>query len=253
MTVRFEGRRVFVTGAASGVGRATAQLFAAEGGRVFAVDVNGDGLEGTLDAIRKAGGSATGGRCDIASKESVEASIGAAVGALGGLDILVNVAAIGRAARLEEVEEEEWTRTISINLGGVYRTTRAAMPHLLERPGGNIVNVASISALRGQAYNSLYCASKAGMLNFTRSIALEFTSRGLRANCVCPSGILTPLIRNFQPRADFEKQLLAYYSPPIEKRMADPEDIAKAIAFLASEDARMVNGAAFVVDGGTLA
>jgi meso-butanediol dehydrogenase/(S,S)-butanediol dehydrogenase/diacetyl reductase len=175
------------------------------------------------------------------------------VKALGGLDILVNVAAIGRAARLEEVDEEEWNRTIGINLGGVYRTTRTAIPHLLERPGGNVVNVASISAMRGQAYNSLYCASKAGMLNFTRSIALEFTSRGLRANCVCPSGIRTPLIRNFQPREDFEKQLLAYYSPPIEKRMAEPEDIAKAIAFLASEDARMVNGAAFVIDGGTLA
>jgi len=207
----------------------------------------------TLEAIRAAGGATDGGACDVSSSASVKQAIARAVERFGGLDVLANVAGIGRAARLEEIDEEEWNRTIGVNLGGVFHTTKAAVEHLLKRPGANIVNVSSIAGLRGQAYNSHYCASKAGLLNFTRAVALEFASRGLRANCVCPGGIMTPLIRNFQPREDFEKRLIAYYSPPIDKRMSQPEDVANAILFLASDDARMINGAGLVIDNGTLA
>jgi meso-butanediol dehydrogenase / (S,S)-butanediol dehydrogenase / diacetyl reductase len=250
---RFDGKVVFVTGAASGLGRATARRFAAEGARVFAVDVQEQALAETIDAIRQTGGAAEQGLCDVSSSNAVKRSIARAVECFGGLDVLANVAGIGRTARLEEIEEEEWNRTIAVNLTGVFHTTKAALPHLLARPGGNIVNVSSIAGLRGQAYNSHYCASKAGLLNFTRAVALEFASRGLRANCVCPGGILTPLIRNFQPREDFEARLIAYYSPPVDKRMAEPDDVAAAILYLASDDAKMVNGAGLVVDAGTLA
>ena len=252
-TARFENRVVFITGAASGLGRATAKGFAAEGASVFAVDVQEAGLADTLEAIRAAGGTADGGVCDVAASAAVKQSIARAVERFGGLDVLANVAGIGRAARLEEIDEEEWNRTIGVNLNGVFHTTKAAVAHLLQRPGANIVNVSSIAGMRGQAYNSHYCASKAGLLNFTRAIALEFASRGLRANCVCPAGIMTPLIRNFQPREDFEMRLIAYYSPPIEKRMSQPEDVANAILFLASDEAKMINGTGLVVDNGTLA
>jgi meso-butanediol dehydrogenase/(S,S)-butanediol dehydrogenase/diacetyl reductase len=251
--MRFQDRVVFITGAASGLGRATAKGFAAEGASVYAVDVDAAGLAETLEAIRAAGSTADGGVCDVSSSAAVKQSIARAVERFGGLDVLANVAGIGRAARLEEIDEEEWNRTIGVNLGGVFHTTKAAVAHLLKRPGGNIVNVSSIAGLRGQAYNSHYCASKAGLLNFTRAIALEFASRGLRANCVCPAGIMTPLIRNFQPREDFETRLIAYYSPPIEKRMSQPEDVANAILFLASEEAKMINGTGLVIDNGTLA
>ena len=250
---RFQDRIVFVTGAGSGVGRATARLFAGEGAKVFAVDVNETGLRETLDAVRAAGGTAEGERCDVAARDAVRASIERAVARFGGLDILLNVAGIGRALRFEEITPEEWQRTLDVNLTGSFNTIQAALPHLLGRKGANVVNVASISGLRGQAYNAHYCASKAGLLNLSRSLALEFVSRGLRVNCVCPGGIATPLIRGYQPREDFEPRLLAYYSPPIDKLMAQPEEIAGAIAYLASDAARMVNGVGLVIDAGTLA
>jgi len=116
-----------------------------------------------------------------------------------------------------------------------------------------VVNVASSAGMRGQAYAAHYAASKAGLVNFTRSIALEFASRGLRINCLAPAGIRSPLIRHFMPREDFEKSLVAYYSPPVPHQLADPEDMAKAIAYLASDDAKMVIGAVLVADWGTLA
>ena len=131
----------------------------------------------------------------------------------GGLHVLVNVAGVGRAARFEEIDEREWSRTLAVNLTGVFHTTKAALPHLLAHRGANIVNVASIAGLRGQAYCAAYCASKAGMINFTRSLALEFASRGLRANCVAPAGIQTELISELHParglRAAARRLLLA--------------------------------------------
>jgi meso-butanediol dehydrogenase/(S,S)-butanediol dehydrogenase/diacetyl reductase len=249
----FADRTVYVTGAGSGLGRATATRFAAEGAKVFAVDLNDTGLQETIAGIRGAGGIADGCACDVASMEAVRASVAAAVRAFGGVSILVNAAGIGRSARFEEIDEDEWYRVIGVNLHGAFHTTKAAIKHLLETPGGSIVNVASIAGLRGQAYNAPYCASKAGLLNFTRAIAVEFSTRGLRANCVCPGGVATPLLRGFIPREDFEPQLLAYYMPPKAHQLGQPEDIAAVIAFLASDEAKMINGAALTADFGTMA
>ena len=250
---RFAERTAYITGAASGIGRAAALLFAREGAKVFAVDVNGDGVVETVNAIRAAGGTAIGGVADISDGDSVQGSIEYMVEAFGSLQLLINVAGVGRAARLEEIDEREWARTLAVNLTGVFHTSKAAVPHLLQHRGANIVNVASIAGLRGQAYCSAYCASKAGMINFTRSLALEFATRGLRANCIAPAGIQTELISQFIPREDFEKQLIAYYSPPKPGKLWKPDDVAKSIAYLASDDARMINGAVLVCDGGTLA
>jgi|SRR5579862_1984196 len=253
MNERFAGRAVYVTGAASGLGRATALLFGREGAKVFAVDCNGDGVVETVNAIRAAGGTALGGVTDVADAESVQGSIEYMVEQFGGLHVLVNVAGIGKAARFEEIDEREWSRTLAVNLTGVFHTTKAALPHLLHQRGGNIVNVASIAGMRGQAYASAYCASKAGLINFTRSIALEFATRHVRANCIAPAGIHTELINRFIPREDFEPQLVAYYSPPRPGKLSKAEDMAKSIAFLASDDAATINGAVLVCDGGTLA
>ena len=250
---RFENRSVYLTGAASGIGQATAVRLAAEGAHVFAVDVNEAGVRETVAMIRDAGGVADGGSCDVSQMDSVRASVSCAVQTFGGLDILVNAAGVGRMGRFEELDEAEWRRIMGVNLNGPFHTTSAAIEHLLKRPKANIVNVASIAGLRGQAYNSGYCASKAGMLNFTRAIALEFASRGLRANCVCPGGVITPLLQHFVPPEGFEQQILSYYFPPVPGQMGEPVDIANAIAFLASDEARMINGAALVADFGVVA
>lgn len=251
-TARFTDRTVWITGAASGLGRATATAFAAEGARVYAVDVNEGGLSETIAAIRAAGGTADGGRCDVADSASVDTQVARAVERFGGLDVLVNAAGIGRFARFEEIDAAEWQRVLAVNLTGPFHTVKAALPHLLARKG-NVVNVASSAGMRGQAYSAPYASAKAGLINFTRSLALEFASRGLRANCLAPAGISTPILQHFTPRPDFERQLMAYMSPPIAHQMSQPEDVAKAILFLAAGDIPALTGAVLVVDWGTLA
>jgi NAD(P)-dependent dehydrogenase (short-subunit alcohol dehydrogenase family) len=250
---RFTDRVVFVTGAGSGIGRATAAHVAAEGAKVFGVDVNRNGLAETIAAIKQAGGAADGRHCDVAAMASVREAVEAAIATFGSLDVLVNAAGIGGFARFEEIDEEQWQRTIGVNLGGVFNTTKCAIGHLLERPGGNVVNVGSTAGMRGTAYAAAYSASKAGLIFLTRSLALEFASRGLRANCVCPGGVRTPFVRGFQRREDFEQHLIDYTAPPRAGAFAEPEDVARTIAFLASEEARMINGAALLIDAGTLA
>src|SRR5215475_13713794 len=253
MTKRFLDKVAFVTGAASGIGRATAVLLANEGAKVFAVDVDRDGLHATLTQIEEVGGIADGRPCDVADMASVKDAVDAAVAAFGGLDVLCNVAGIGGFKRFEELTEEDWNRTFAVNVTGMFHTVRAALPHLLADPVGCVVNVGSTSSLRGTAYASQYAASKAAVLNFTRSLALEFASRDLRFNCVCPGGVKTPLGRHFLRREDYEQHLIDYQAPPKAGHFADPIDIARIIAFLASDDARMINGAALTADGGTLA
>jgi NAD(P)-dependent dehydrogenase (short-subunit alcohol dehydrogenase family) len=252
--MRFQGRVVFVTGAGSGIGRATAQLFAAEGARVFGVDVDRDGLAETVAHVRGEGGAADGTHCDVADCAAVEAAVAACVETLGGLDVLLNVAGIGGFARFEEIDEATWQRTLAVNLTGPFHTIRTALPHLLRARGGNVVNVASTAGVRGTAYAAAYAASKAGLLNLTRTLALEFATRNLRFNCVCPGGVRTPLIaRMFVPREDLEQHLVNYSMPPKPGGLADPIDVARVIAFLASDDARMVNGVGLLADGGALA
>jgi NAD(P)-dependent dehydrogenase (short-subunit alcohol dehydrogenase family) len=251
--MRFTDRVVWLTGAASGLGAATAKAFAAEGAKVFAVDVNEARLAEVVEGIRQSGGKAEGGRCDVADSKSVNDAVALAVERLGGIDVLVNAAGMGRSARLEEIDEAEWNRVLGVNLNGPFNTVKAALPHLLARPKANIVNVASSAGMRGQAYAAHYAASKAALISFTRTIALEFASRGLRANCLAPAGIKSPLIKNFIPRPDFEPSLVSYYSPPVPHQMSDASDIAKAILFLASGDVPAITGSVLVADWGTLA
>lgn len=254
MAMRFRDRTVFVTGAGSGIGRATAALFATEGARLFGVDVDGEGLAATLAEIGGRGGTADGVSCDVADPGAVEAAVRRCVDRFGGLNVLCNVAGIGGFQRFEDVDEATWQRTLAVNLTGPFHTIRAALPHLLRPPVGNVVNVSSTAGVRGTAYAAPYAASKAGLLNFTRTLALEFSTRDLRFNCVCPGGVRTPLVaKMFVPGAEFEPHLINYSAPPKPGHLADPADVARVIAFLASDDARTVNGVGLLADGGALA
>jgi NAD(P)-dependent dehydrogenase (short-subunit alcohol dehydrogenase family) len=250
---RFAERTAWISGAGSGLGRATALAFAREGARVWCADVNADGMAGTVAAIRAAGGTAEGAACDVTDAAAVGAAIARTVERFGGLDVVVNAAGLGRSARVEEIDEAEWRRVLDVNLTAPFLVCKAAIPHLLARPGGAIVNVASSAGMRGQAYAAHYAASKAGLINLTRSLALEFVSRGLRVNAIAPAGIKSPFIRNFIPRPDFEPQLVAYYSPPVAHQMSTPDEVARAILFLASGETPGITGAVLVADWGTLA
>lgn len=232
--MRFEGKRVLLTGAASGVGKATAALFAAEGADLLLLDV-ADGPDITV--------------IDLTDSASVRALVAES----GPFDIVLNVAGIVRLDHIAELSLETWQRHLDVNLTAPFVISQAALPGLIERKG-NIVNVASVAGLRGQAYSAAYCASKAGLVMLTKSMALELSKAGVRVNCVCPGGINTPLlggVAKTMPR-DLDNELMARLYNPLPPGFAEPDEIAEAIAYLASDAARSITGSALSIDGGTL-
>jgi NAD(P)-dependent dehydrogenase (short-subunit alcohol dehydrogenase family) len=244
---RFEGKKALVTGAASGIGRAVAARLAEEGARVACIDRNRDGAEATAAAL---GGGAVARGCDVSDAAAVANAVGASIDELGGLDVLCNAAGVGRFEHFGDVTVEGWREVLSINLDGTFYVTHAAMPALLDVPGA-IVNVASLAGLRGQAYSTSYCVSKAGIVSLTKCLAVEYAKQGLRVNCVCPGGVRTPFLANFAPPAEADPQLLARLN--LVPRLPEPEEVAATIAWLASDDADSMNGVALPMDYGTIA
>jgi NAD(P)-dependent dehydrogenase (short-subunit alcohol dehydrogenase family) len=240
---RFDGHRVLITGAGRGIGAATARRFAAEGARVLVADVDPGRAEATAAEI-----GATPYACDVGDTASVEAAVGHAVQTFGGLDVLVNnaYAAGCNPARFDEHDDAEWAHDLDITLTGAMRCSRAALPHLAAAGGrGAIVNVGSVNAERyfgGHAYS----AAKAGLAAMTRTLAVEAAPRGVRVNLVEPGTVRTPVWAGRERLLD---AAAAHY--PLG-RVGEPEDIAAAIAFLASADAAWITGVVLPVDGGLL-
>lgn len=234
---RFDGKVVLVTGAASGIGAATAALFAAEGAHVVSVDVNGDGT-----TVLKG---------DVSDPTSVAEFVGVAIEQHGGIDVLANVAGMVRFSHVEQVSLADWQQHLDVNLTGPFLVSQAALGTLIERRGC-IVNVASIAGLKGQAYATAYSASKGGLVLLTKSMALELATRGVRVNAVCPSSVLTPMITGVAATIpqDAEPRLMARLMAANEGWVS-PEEIAESIAYLASDAARSITGTTLVVDGGT--
>ncbi len=249
---RLAEKVALVTGAASGIGEATARRLAAEGARVYCADVDAGGCGRTAEAIRAAGGAAAAGRCDVSDPRACAAAVAAAVEAYGRLDVLANVAGVALYAHASDVSDEDWSRVLGVNLSGVFYMCRSALPHLLESRG-NAVNMASSAGLVGVAYASAYCASKGGVVMLTRALAVEYAHRGVRFNCVCPGGVDTPLARSFSPPAQAERGLLKRMQGLTRQPLASPEEIAAVVAQLASDEARFVTGAAWSIDGGQVA
>ncbi len=245
---RFEGKKVLVSGAGSGIGRSTAILFAREGADVSCADLNLEGARETVESIVAEGGSAFALACDISDVQAARDAVAASVDRLGALHVLCNVAGMAGFADSATMPTQDWNRFIGVNLNGTFFMSQAALPHLLEAEGGNIVNVASVAGLQGQAYCAAYCASKAGVVGLTKAMAVEYVKKGLRVNCVCPGAVQTPLVANFSiPEGadmEFVKRLF------LTTNFAQPEEIAESIAYLASDAARSITGHALAIDDG---
>jgi meso-butanediol dehydrogenase/(S,S)-butanediol dehydrogenase/diacetyl reductase len=244
---RFEGKVALITGAASGIGRATAIRLADEGAKVACVDRAVDGAEVTAAGIRDTGGTAVAIGCDVLDLDQIRAAVERTVAELGGLDVLCNIAGIGHFAKDEEETPEGWNRILGVNLSGTYFMSQAALPHLLTS-GGNIVNCASTAGTHAQPYSSAYSASKGGVISLTQTMAITQGQHGVRVNCVAPGGVNTAITEQFPMPEDVDLSIFARIMP--FKDMGEPENLAAAFAFLASDDAAYVNGIILRVDGG---
>lgn len=247
---RFQDKVVLITGAASGIGKATAQRIASEDARVFCVDIQCEALEDTVGDIISQGGIATAQVCDVSDAEAVHSAMAAVVHQYGKLDVVCNVAGILEFAHSHDYPIDRWERLISVNLTGTFRVCQEAIPHLIESRG-NIVNVASLAALYGTPYAAAYSASKGGIVGLTLALAIEYALAGLRVNAVCPAAIATPMTSNFDVPEGARLELMMRQMPP-DGTLRGPETVASVIAFLASADASHINGVALRVDGGIM-
>ena len=240
--------RALVTGAASGIGRATAMLLAGRGAAVACLDVNADGLAETAAAI---GERALPIPCDVTDLAAVEAAVSQAAADLGGLDAVANVAGVGDfTGDVAEIAPEEWARVLAINLTGPFHVSRAAIPHLRAAGSGAIVNVSSQFGLVGCLASPAYCASKAGLIGLTRAMAIDHTEEGIRVNCVCPGPVDTPMLA----WTDATPELTARergrtQGRNLSGRSGRPEEIAATIASLLSDDVGFMSGSVVAVDG----
>ncbi|ABG03322.1 short-chain dehydrogenase/reductase SDR [Rubrobacter xylanophilus DSM 9941] len=252
--MRLEDRVAVITGAASGQGRAAAKLFASEGAKVVAADIDEGGAQRTVEEIKEAGGEATAVKVDVSREPDVRAMVESATDRYGRLDVLFNNAGVGysasgrmKMASVVETPEKDWDAILAINLKGVALGCKHAIP-VMERQGyGSIINNASINALVGLPGADAYTAAKGGVVAFSRVLAVEWGPRGIRVNCICPGGVDTPMIA---PVISDERVMQSMRQNTPLGRLARPEEIASVALFLASEEASYLNGAIIPVDGG---
>lgn len=252
---RLVGKVAIVTGAASGIGRATALALAREGASVLVADLHGEGAQRVAEEIAAQGGRAEAQRADVADEASVAAMVAAALSHFGGLDVLHNNAAasdaatIGADGEVTALDVAVWDRALTVNLRGPMLGCKHAIPRMLERGGGSIVNTSSVSGFAGDLSRTAYGVSKAGLDMLTRYVATQYGKRGIRCNSVAPGVIATPSLEANVPR----EQIAIYESNTLLPRLGRAEDIAAAVVFLVSDESAFITGHTLVVDGGTFA
>ncbi len=251
--MRLEGKVCAITGAASGIGRATALRFATEGASVGVLDIDEAGAKETVRDIEASGGSAVQVACDVTEEESVEQAISAVAGTFGRLDIVHANAGIELLAPLLMTSADDWDRTFAVNARGVFLTLKAALPHLIEGGGGSVIVTSSIAGIGGAQYQPAYGASKAAVANLVRNIALDYAEAGIRANAIAPGIADTPLLEKvFGVRPEGEMRAFMERTHP-DGRLATADDVANAALWLASDESSHVNGQVLPIDGGVTA
>ena len=243
--MKLEGKVAFVTGFGSGLGQAIAVLFAKEGAAVAGTSTTEAKGRDTVAMIEKAGSKALFHPGDVSNSAQMKALIDETVKQFGGLDIVVNSAGVRTNGSITEITEEQWDRTIAVNLKGVFVVSRLAIPEMIKRGGGVILNIGARSGMAGQAGRAAYCASKGGMITLTEAMAMDYAREKIRVNCICPGPTRTPMVDTSTP-----EKLARYKTRVPVGRIGEPEDIAHAALYLASDAASMITAAILPVDGG---
>ena len=251
---KLKGKVALITGGASGIGSATVRLFAQEGAAVMVADINAGLGEALVKEIHSQGGRAHFFRCDVTRADDCRRSVELTLELFGRLDILFNNAGIIRRADVVETTEDEWDRVLAVNLKSIFLMSKFAIPVMAQAGGGAIINTSSGWGLKGGGKAVSYCASKGGVVNMTRAMAIDHGAQNIRVNCICPGDVDTPMLRHeAQQLGQSEADFLADAADRPLRRFGTPLEIAQAVLYLASDLASYVSGAALVVDGGGLA